>query len=209
MPDELFVSNISTAASPTTLTEPTGRLDPRLDGEETSYFEWLGAGLLEVRDSGGAMHRTDRHPSIVTHVRFGFDRDRLFVRVDAVERMVDVLATGREVSLKFARPSGLRFSVRQLLGRLAGSFWVRQPAETPAAGVDWIERGLGRAAVAAGAVLEIAIPLADLGLGDGEPLVFFVAVYDANGTELERHTEHRPVELTTPDAMFEGRYWRA
>ena len=31
-----------------------------LDGEETSYFEWLGAGTLEVRETAGAMHQTDR-----------------------------------------------------------------------------------------------------------------------------------------------------
>ena len=72
-----------------------------------------------------------------------------------------------------------------------------------------MERGAGRAMVAAGTVLEAAVPLADLGLGDGEPLAFFLAVYDANGTELETHPEHRPVEVTTPDEMFEGRYWRA
>ena len=33
-------------------TEPTGaRSRPTLDGEETSYFEWLGAGALEVRET--------------------------------------------------------------------------------------------------------------------------------------------------------------
>src|SRR5207249_11764080 len=82
VPDELFVSNISTAAAPVSLTEPTGLLTPKLDGEETSYFEWLGAGTLEIRDVAGAMHQTDKRTGLVTPAHFGFDRERLFVRVD-------------------------------------------------------------------------------------------------------------------------------
>ena len=64
-------------------TEPTALLTPTLDGEETSYFEWLGAGTLEVREVAGAMHQTDRRPAVLTLVQFGFDRERLFVRLDA------------------------------------------------------------------------------------------------------------------------------
>src|SRR3979409_1717497 len=41
VPDELFLSNISTTPSSATQTEPTALLAPTLDGEETSYFEWL------------------------------------------------------------------------------------------------------------------------------------------------------------------------
>src|SRR5262249_9067711 len=111
VPDELFISNISTTAPPIVLTEPTALLAPHLDGEETSYFEWLGAGTLEVREVAGAMHQTDRRAALVTQVHFGFGRDRLFVRVDATQRIVDVLAGGRELSLKFVAPAGVRFTV--------------------------------------------------------------------------------------------------
>ena len=60
IPDELFVSNISAGAPPAAERQPAGLLAPVLDGEETTYFEWLGAGLLEVRDTAGAMHQSDR-----------------------------------------------------------------------------------------------------------------------------------------------------
>ena len=48
VPDELFVSNIS-GRRRRRQTEPTALLAPTIDGEESSYFEWLGAGPLEVR----------------------------------------------------------------------------------------------------------------------------------------------------------------
>ena len=208
VPDELFVSNISTAAAPATQTEPTMLLAPTLDGEETSYFEWLGAGVLEVREVAGAMHQTDRQPAVVSLVHFGFDREQLYVRVDVTARAIDLLAGGRELSLKFVTPAGVRFSVRQPLGRLTGTFWDRQSAEPRPSTPYWVERGPGSAAVAAGTILELAIPMADLGLTAGQPVGFFVALSDDRGAELERHPAHRPIELAVPDGLFEARQWR-
>jgi alpha-amylase/alpha-mannosidase (GH57 family) len=204
VPNELFVSNISAAAAAAVQTEPTTLLTPTLDGEETSYFEWLGAGTLEIREVAGAMHQIDRRPAVISLVHFGFDLERLFVRVDCVARVLDLLADGRELSLKFFTPGGLRFSVRQRLGRVTGSFWDRQAVEP-----YWLERGPGGAMVAAGTVLELAVPFRDLGLIPDQPVAFFVAVFDDAGAELERHPAHRPIELLTPDALFEARHWRA
>jgi alpha-amylase/alpha-mannosidase (GH57 family) len=215
-PDELLVSNISSAVPGPAQTLPTGFLSPTLDGEETSYFEWLGAGSLEIHDTAGAMHRTDRPASFLTLVQFGFDPERLFVRVDAVRPMVDLLAEGHEISLKFLQPAALRFSVHHVAGRLTGRFWDRQPPSSPSSSPSsaaggaspWTERRPGHAAVAAGAILEVSLPTLELGVAPSDPLAFFVAVYD-QGIEVERHPAHRPIEITVPDALFEARHWRA
>jgi alpha-amylase/alpha-mannosidase (GH57 family) len=204
IPDELFVSNISSATAPAAQTEPTALLSPSLDGEETSYFEWLAAGTLEVRDVAGAMHEIERRPPAVSLIYFGFDHGRLFVRVDAPMPVVDLLADGRELSLTFLTPPGVRFSVRQSLGRLTGIYWDRREAEP-----HWVARGPGGAAAAAGTVLEVALPFEDFGVAPGQPVAFFVAVCDERGVELERHPAHGPIELVTPDAQFEARHWRA
>ena len=202
VPDELFVSNISTAVAPATQTEPTKQLAPTMDGEETSYFEWLGAGVLEGRELAGAMHQTDRPPAIVSLVHFGFGPEHLYVRVDPARPAIDLLAGGRELSVTFVTPAGVRFSVRQALGRLTGAFWDRHGAE------PWAERGPGGAAVAVGAILELAIPMADLGLGAGQRVGFFVTVYDERGAEIERHPAHQAIDLAVPDGLFDARQWR-
>jgi hypothetical protein len=74
---------------------------------------------------------------------------------------------------------------------------------------DWVPRGPGQSRAAAGAVVEMAVALADLGLEAGAPVTFFVALYDRRGGELERHPGLRAIELVVPDALFEARHWRA
>ena len=204
-PDELFISNISTGPEVAQAeTSPSAFFTPTLDGEETSYFEWLGAGVMEVRDVAGAMHRTDGRTNLLACLFFGFDRQRFYVRLDGVRRMVDLLAEGLEISLTFLRPEGVRFVVRRTLGRLTGTF-----LEKNADGQAWFDHGPGGSTVAAGTVLEVALPLRELEETAGAALAFFVAISDAEGNEIERHPAHQPIQLTIPDERFEARNWTA
>ena len=212
IPDELFVSNISASPgasgrSPAAQTDPTGLLSPTLDGEETSYFEWLGAGAHEIREVPGAMHESERQPGVLTLVQFGFDRTTLYVRLDGRRPLADLLADGCECSLKFIQPEGVRFSVREAHGRLTWRFRVRD--DGPGGEAAWVDRGPEGAAAAAGRVLELALPLADLGVAAGDRVAFFVAVSDAAGNELEQHPSHRPIEAEVPDERFAARNWTA
>jgi hypothetical protein len=202
-PDELFVSNISRVAVGGQ-TEPTALFAPVLDGEETSYFEWLGAGTYLVGDAAGAMHQAERTVPALKCIRFGCDRGRLFVRLDARTPVIDLLADGAELSLKFLAPAAVRFSIRRVEGTLQFGFWDRQ-AQPP----FWSARGHSGAAVAVGTVLEAALPFTDLGVSEGGRMVFFVAVYAAGNVERERHPADRAIEVFAPDALFEARHWRA
>ena len=202
VPDELFVSNISTNAAGPSHTAPTARLKPTLDGEETSYFEWLGAGSVEGRDVAGAMHQADRQAALVTLVRYGFDTERLYVRLDGTRPLREILESGYEASFKFLTPGGVRFSVRSRDGTLTGTFWDYRE-ELP----RWVARGAGASAVSAGTVLEVSLPLRDIGILS--TVCFFVAIYNAADKEVERHPAHRPIEAIAPDGRFEALNWTA
>src|SRR5262249_23918371 len=83
VPEELLVTNITTEPPEAVTHAPTGMLTPTLDGEVTSYFEWVEAGEIEVSSTGGAMHQVaPSRRQEVTGVRFGYDREHLYVRVD-------------------------------------------------------------------------------------------------------------------------------
>ena len=55
------------------------RFSPRIDGEVTSFFEWLGAGLYRADERSGSMHGKK---FLVKDVHFGSDGDNLYLRVD-------------------------------------------------------------------------------------------------------------------------------
>ena len=76
-------------------------------------------------------------------------------------------------------------------------------------GQVWTDRGSGGSTVAAGTVVEMALPLDELEETAGAALAFFVAVYDPADNEIERHPSHQPVQLTIPDERFEARNWTA
>jgi len=58
---------------------PTGFLKIAVDGRDTSYFEWLGAGLYSPERRGGAMHGRTFY---LHELRYGFEDGRFCIRVD-------------------------------------------------------------------------------------------------------------------------------
>ena len=59
--------------------EPTGFCQVRIDGRESSYFEWLGSGLYSPERRGGSMHGRVFH---LRELRYAFEDERFCVRVD-------------------------------------------------------------------------------------------------------------------------------
>jgi alpha-amylase/alpha-mannosidase (GH57 family) len=58
---------------------PTGFLRVKIDGRDTSYFEWLGAGLYSPERRGGSMHGRVFY---LHELRYGFEDDRFCIRID-------------------------------------------------------------------------------------------------------------------------------
>lgn len=86
-PEELG-NPIKRHAEPAVQLAPAGLLRVRVDGRETSYFEWLGAGLYSPERRGGAMHGRTYY---LHEIRYGFGEDCLFVRVDPFREAIDGL----------------------------------------------------------------------------------------------------------------------
>ncbi|HYL82731.1 MAG TPA: glycoside hydrolase family 57 protein [Candidatus Angelobacter sp.] len=58
---------------------PTGFLKVKVDGRDSSYFEWLGAGLYSPERRGGSMHGRVFY---LHELRYGFEEERFCIRVD-------------------------------------------------------------------------------------------------------------------------------
>jgi len=184
VPEELFRSNITTRQVAVSIEGPTSAIHPTLDGEVSSYFEWLGAGSFEAEATSGAMHQVaDRAPTIA-RVAFGWNEDAVYVRVDASCPAVELVGRGLSVSVTFLSPVGYRIVTdghspggATLMARTASGLWEARPCP-------------GLRAVA-GSVLEIEVPRASL----AAEVVSFVVALTRGETELEHHPRHRPIEL--------------
>jgi alpha-amylase/alpha-mannosidase (GH57 family) len=201
VPDDLFASNISTKGPADELAPPSGWIAPVIDGQDGSYFEWLGAGVFDVRRTGGAMHQIDAAPAIVTAIRFGFSRiGELCIRLEGPVPMSEQLAAGYEVALVFLEPESTRITVKS--SESDNGCYVNY-AHTRAR---------------AGAVLELAVSLKALPAAPGALISFAIAVtravQDTHGgpitvVTVERQPERQPISLTAPAPDYDAARWRA
>ena len=124
---------------------PIGYVAPVLDGLETSFYEWHGAGRLES-GGGGAMHRADQR---LLRLLFGCDARTLFLRVD-----VDG-ALPPELEIEFLAPRAVRVRVTGLGGAAPRIARLEGGKEV----------ALDGARAAAAKLIELALPREPLGLG--------------------------------------------
>ncbi|MBK5294739.1 MAG: glycoside hydrolase, partial [Acidobacteriia bacterium] len=97
-PEELSRPILKTVAA-AMHTGPTAPVRPVIDGEVSSYFEWMGAGQYQVDGRSGSMHG---QRLLVRQLHYGCDGQNLYLRVDLdpVEEPVIVHLTFPEASWK-------------------------------------------------------------------------------------------------------------
>ena len=157
---------------------PTGAIHPRIDGEVSSYFEWLGAGQYSVDERSGSMHGKK---FLVQEVYFGSDGEQLFVRVDFRPGTESQLA-GTEV----------RVAVQSLENSPPQHVTIRL---TPGAAFtqDVVECAFVR-------ILELRFPLAAAGAGAGRGVHFQLSLWQG-GLPVEAVPQQGWIEMTTTDPI--------
>jgi len=202
IPEELFVTNITTQPPGVEIGRPTALIQPEIDGEVTTYFEWVGAGSFEATDSFGAMHQVSDRSHRLTLVEFGFDLEHLFLRVDGSRPMREILVGALGLTVRFLRPSGQQVIVRRD-GRFTDVVLVTRSAKG-----DWDITACPGLAAAIGTVAEIRVPFGCLGLRPQNSVAFFVTLSEGM-IEVEQYPRHQPIECEVPDERFAARNWTA
>jgi alpha-amylase/alpha-mannosidase (GH57 family) len=203
IPEELFVSNITTQPPALSIYQPTGPVRPILDGVTTSYFEWLAAGCVDASPAAGTMHQVSERTRLIDLVRFGFDGEYLFLCLQGPRPMAGVLEQGVELALSFLTPAGPKVTLRQRPDTTTAITLQARPSEAP--GQQPTPQGL-RAAVRQ--VAEIQVPLRALGLTTGGRMAFIVGLL-RGVQELEHYPTAHPIELTVPGREFWAANWSA
>ncbi len=163
-PPEELSRPILRVAAPEMHIEASGAISPRIDGEVTSYFEWMGAALYRVDERSGSMHGKR---ALLKEVHFGSDGVNFFLRVDFHPGHEPELP-GLEARLTVQSLDAARNSFAAV-GFTAGAV---KPIET-----RFAEPG-GSLECALGQVLECRMPLQGMGIAAGGGLRFQLSLWE-------------------------------
>jgi hypothetical protein len=168
----------------------------KIDGRAT-YFEWIDAARYVCGNDRGTMTLVARGP--LHSVWFGFDAERLLVRVDtdggpARER----LGLGDRLRLGFVDPADYEVVV------------MEPAAHHPVAYLNHAGRPLANGMtvqVATDTILELSVPFSRLELEAGDSLRFYVELVDG-AASLDRAPREGIFELVVPSRDFERIMWQ-
>jgi alpha-amylase/alpha-mannosidase (GH57 family) len=166
---------------------PTGPIHPTVDGEVTSYFEWLGAGVYRVDGRSGAMHGQRFY---VRQLSYGSDGRNVYLRVDFQDSTAEALA-GMEARLQ-VQPAGAedRSSfVSVLLDSTAVKVQDLRFSGSP--GSSGVEFGFDN-------VLEVRFSLEALGAAAGESLRVRLSMWQ-NGLPVDALPPQGWLEFSTAE----------
>lgn len=171
-----------------------GFIQPAIDGIVTSYYEWYQGAEMDVKKSGGSMHKSE---GLITTIHYGFNKDALFLRLDPAIPFGE-FDEGSSLSIATSKPRDLKIVCPVRGEHLTGRFFARE-------GDEWVE-GREVTDVAVRDVFEIALPFADLGAGVNEEINLFISVV-RNGEELERCPWRGFITVTVPTPEYEAMMW--
>ena len=181
-PDELAVP-IKRPAVKAQVVAPTARIVPRVDGQVTSYFEWLGAGVYSPDYRSSSMHGGARG---LDALYFGHDGRALYVRVDLTEKFLDEYPQF-EVRLNVDGEGRARLQARIEQGRLGTvQFWKRdEPILVPLGTGDQLQVAFQR-------IFEVRLDYALAGLAPGQKTEFQISLW----------AEDLPLQVIPPEGWL-------
>jgi alpha-amylase/alpha-mannosidase (GH57 family) len=189
VPAELALPVARAAAPATRAFPPLGFVRPTLDGARTDFYEWHAAGRIQIGAGGGSMHR---RAGLVREIHYGFDAGNLYLRLDP-DPPFAAGAPGLAIAVVAPRPRTLRIA-----SLAPGAAEITEASGARVTG--------GRAVI--GAIAEIEIPFAALGVaaGEGVELVLQLGSPEEPGETLPPDDALR---FTVPDADFDAEMWSA
>ena len=168
---------------------PSGPVTPVIDGQVTSYFEWIGAGIYRVDERTGSMHGKT---FLVKEVHFGSDGANFYLRVDfhaGCEReLARMEARVTAQTLDGAHSSSVEIGFANGAARATGMNLAAPPAEGQP-----VECAFAR-------VLEARISLESMGVARGGGLRFQFSLWQS-GLPMDAVPQQGWLEMRTTDPI--------
>ena len=172
-------------------TQPLRLLAPNISDETEHYFNWLGAGQLDLTKQQTAMFQGDR---IGRKLFFGFGTSDCYQRLDHSRHPEAII-------IRFLLPHPARATFRQTSPSTLTTHF-----ETSVDGIVFETTPATDLRAVWGRSLVMAIPRALLRVEPGHEFAFFVQLLEG-GLQRERYPERGAIELSAPGKDFESEQW--
>jgi hypothetical protein len=177
------------------LTQPTALLNVKINGRET-FFEWVNAGMVTATAARGTMTMADEQR--VTRLHFGFDEQRLLLRLDTVGAARTRLADVELLRIVMLQPAGFEVLVSRPGDARPAVQLFHNDVPVSAHGGE----------AATDVILELALGWRSLTPRAEVPLHFYAELI-TGGQSIERIPHEGAVETFVPSADYELMMWQA
>jgi len=195
VPQHLFVPILreDRRISPTAMIR--GFIEPKIDGIMTSYYEWYQGAYMDVKKSGGTMHKAE---SIVSALYYGFNKGNFFLRIDPAIPFSS-FPDDTKFSIHIVKPFEFKIII-PIKPRSVQAELFENKEET------WI-KVKDIADVAIRDIFEIKIPFSELKAKERDEMILFIGII-RDSEELERCPMRGVITFTVPRPEFEAMMWR-
>ncbi|MCX6622859.1 MAG: hypothetical protein NTY38_17695 [Acidobacteria bacterium] len=167
---------------------PTGPIRPVIEGEVSSYFEWLGAGSYRLDKRTGAMHG---QRFLTRELFYGTDGKNLFLRLDFELGEESLAGAELRVNLEAVTERISQSSIVARLDRSAELTSVRM-----AAGEGYLQP----VEAAFSRVLEMRISLGAAGVQTGHPVRFQLSLW-RDGLPMDALPQQGWIDFSTTEPV--------
>lgn len=164
-------------------------ITPTIDGEISSYFEWLGSAVVELTKQAGAMHKAE---DILSFIYYGFDKNNLYIRLDLTHGIEPEEIMSLKFSIHFTEPRSFKIDAK------VSEMQTKEYQE-----IDGY-----RIKTAFKDILEAEIPFDLLGADTDAEIKYAVSVL-SDGGEIERWPATGYLSIKMPGPDFESTIWNA
>ncbi len=194
VPPNLYVPILLEDRSISPVIQARGFITPKIDGFVTSYFEWHQGASIDVKRSGGSMHRSE---SFISNVNYGFDKDNLYLRVDPAIPFTEIPEhIIMHINIVHPFPFRIIFDMQEFPRKAA----LYEKVEEKWSEVKTIEK------VAAQDIFEIEIPFAVLKAEVNDEINFSIEIM-RDGEEIERCPWRGYITVPVPSPHYETIMW--
>lgn len=172
-------------------TVPSAFINPSITEEASGFYEWHGAGHMDLRRQQTAMFQADR---VGKEIYFGFNQEEFFFRFDYE-------TAPKSLVVSFIRPEERRIWIER---QEDGSYSVRVASSDDGVSFESVDCPVR---VANLHHLEVGIQQNCLDIkGSGEDIAISVQVMDGD-VEVERYPERGLIEFAGPSPQFQLENW--